>query len=192
MTMESKQYKMPVGPKAVAGFTLMEVLVTIVILSIGLLGVAGLQLNSLRGNQTALEASVAVTLAMEAVDRVRSNPPDRNQDPSSNNALLLPPRYQFIDAAGTDPGCIDTYCTEDETAQTDAYEWFTRLEELLPGGVGVICQDSTPDDGEGGSSATAWDPMCDRTSETFVVKVAWDHDRDPSTEFMVYRMSFIP
>lgn len=188
--MESNLYKPPVSNSSISGFTLMEVLVTIVILSIGLLGVAGLQLNSLRGNQNALESSVAVTLAAEAVDRVRANLPGvRNP---ITGALLAAPEYEFLDSAGSDPGCIGSYCTVAQIARTDAFEWFTSLETLLPGGVGVICQDSTPNDGAGGSTSTAWDPACDAVSETFAVKVAWDHDRDPSTDFLVYRMSFIP
>lgn len=187
--MDSRHHTMNAARKSIVGFTLMEVLVTIVILSIGLLGVAGLQLNSLKGNQNALDTSVAVSLAMEMVDRVRANPPDRN---AVTDDLILPPRYRFFDAPGSDPGCVGSLCNPDQMALTDAYEWFTRLEDQLPGGVGVICQDGTPNDGRGGSTATPWDPMCDSVTDTFVVKVAWDHDRDPATDFVVYRMSFIP
>ena len=171
------------------GFTLMEVLVTIVILSIGLLGVAGLQLNSLRGNQNAMETSVAVALAIEMVERVRANPPARD---ANGNFVNNPPRYQFLDSAGTNPACAGSFCTPDQIVLTDAFEWFTRLEDALPGGVGVICQDGTPNDGNGGSAATPWNPMCSGAGGIFVVKVAWDHDRDPSTDFSVYRLSFVP
>ena len=76
--------------------------------------------------------------------------------------------------------------------QKDAFEWITAIETQLPGGVGVICQDSTPEDGAGGSTTDPWDPMCDHTSETYAIKVAWDHDRNPNTPFTVYRMSFKP
>lgn len=160
---------------ASGGFTLMEVLVTVVILSIGLLGVASLQFNSLRGNQNALEASVAVALAMEGADRLRANTPGANS-------------YNLINAAGADPACIDTFCSVAQIAQTDAFEWISKIEELLPGGEGVICRDSTPADG---TSSTAHG--CDQaaTTKIFAVKVFWDHDRNAATPLMAYRMNLI-
>jgi type IV pilus assembly protein PilV len=173
-----------------AGFTLMEVLIAVVIFSIGLLGVAGLQLNSLRGNQMALESSIAASLAREGAERVRANLAGvRNP---TTNAFLPTQVYAFIDSAGTDPGCIGNGCTVAQIAQTDAFEWITAIEEQLPGGVGVICLDSTPNDGQGGTASNPWDPQCDGASQTFAVKVAWDHDKDASTPLVVYRMSFIP
>jgi type IV pilus assembly protein PilV len=188
MKMEIKYHKMPADRSSVAGFTLMEVLVTIVILSIGLLGIAGLQLNSLRGNQSALDSTVAVSLAVEMADRIRANPP---RNPNTGD-LLMTSNYLFLDAAGSDPGCINTLCNTNQVELTDAYEWFTKLEELLPGAEGVICRDSTPNDGTGGSTTSPWNPQCDGLSDVFAVKVAWDHDRDPDTDFMVYRTSLIP
>jgi type IV pilus assembly protein PilV len=175
-----------------AGFTLMEVLIAVVIFSIGLLGVAGLQLNSLRGNQLALESSIAASLAREGAERVRANLAGvRNT--KGENEFLSTQVYSFIDSAGADPGCISSGCsTTALIAQTDAYEWITTIEEQLPGGVGVICLDSTPNDGKDGTATKPWDPECDGTSETFAVKVAWDHDKDDSTPLVVYRLSFQP
>lgn len=59
--------------RRVSGFTLLEVLVAILVLSIGLLGLAGLQTHSLRNNHTAFLRSQAVALAYDALDRMRSN-----------------------------------------------------------------------------------------------------------------------
>lgn len=158
------------------GFTLMEVLITIVILSIGLLGVASLQFNSLRGNQNALEGSVAVALAMEGADRLRANAPGVSH-------------YNLINAAGTDPACISTICSVSQIAQTDAHEWISKIEELLPGGEGVICRDSTPADG-----TNSVQNGCEPNTNTpiFAVKVFWDHDRDATTGPVAYRMSLVP
>jgi type IV pilus assembly protein PilV len=171
-----------------AGFTLMEVLVTVVILSIGLLGVAGLQYNSLKGNKDAMHAAQAVVLAMEAADRVRANRPGVWNGNSPTNS-----EYDLITSAGTNPGCISSGCNTAQLAQTDAFEWITKVADQLPGGVGVICRDSTPYDGSGGSTADPWDPECDGVaSPQFAIKVAWDHDKDPSTVYQVFRMSLIP
>jgi len=55
------------------GFTLVEVLVAVVILSVGLLAVAGMQLNSMRGSNNALYRSQAVLGAEDVMDRMRAN-----------------------------------------------------------------------------------------------------------------------
>lgn len=185
--MDFKVNRAHISPKtSVSGFTLMEVLVTIVILSIGLLGVAGLQLNSLRGNQNALESSVAVALAMEGADRIRANLPGvRNP----NTGIADRTFYDLIDAAGSDPGCINSTCSIAQIAQLDAFEWITRLQEQLPGGEGVICRDSTPVDG---TSSAAHGCDQDPNTDIFAIKVWWDHDRNPATALVAYRMSLIP
>jgi type IV pilus assembly protein PilV len=56
-----------------AGFTLLEVMIAVVILSVGLLGMALLQSTSLRAAQTTNERSQATMLVYEMMDMVRSN-----------------------------------------------------------------------------------------------------------------------
>jgi type IV pilus assembly protein PilV len=56
------------------GFTLVEVMVTLFIIAIGLLGVAGLQLASIRSNQSALLRSQATLAAYALADRMRVDP----------------------------------------------------------------------------------------------------------------------
>lgn len=60
--------------KLAPGFTLVEVLVALVVLSIGLLGIASLQLSSLRWNNGAAKRSQATLLAYDILDRMRANP----------------------------------------------------------------------------------------------------------------------
>lgn len=55
------------------GATLIEVLVAMVILSIGLLGLAGLQATSIQSNQGAYYRSQATILAADITDRMRAN-----------------------------------------------------------------------------------------------------------------------
>jgi type IV pilus assembly protein PilV len=55
------------------GFTLVEALVALVVISIGLLGVAALQLTSLRSNHSSAMRSQATFLAYDIVDRMRAN-----------------------------------------------------------------------------------------------------------------------
>src|SRR5215475_1378096 len=56
------------------GFTLVEALVALVVLSIGLLGLAALQLTSLKGNHGSATRTQAVYLAYDIIERMRSNP----------------------------------------------------------------------------------------------------------------------
>ena len=58
------------------GFTLLEVLVAIVIVSIGLLAVAGMQTTAITANASAKDATVAIQLAEEMADRIRLNAGD--------------------------------------------------------------------------------------------------------------------
>lgn len=55
------------------GLTLVETLVALLVLSIGLLGLAGLQTSSLRFNNSALHRTQATALAYDVVDRMRAN-----------------------------------------------------------------------------------------------------------------------
>lgn len=56
-----------------AGVTLVEILVTVVLISVGLLGIAALQMASLRGNQEAHVRAQASVLAADILDRMRAN-----------------------------------------------------------------------------------------------------------------------
>lgn len=166
----------------------MEVLVTIVILSVGLLGVAGLQFGSLRGNQSAFHTSIAAALAADGADRLRANVPG-TIDPDTGTARTA---YDLITTAGTDPGCIDSGCTYAELAAHDAFEWISSIENQLPGGQGTICRDSTPFDGTGSDN-----PACDGNADAngmdvFAIKVWWDDDRDSATPRVAYRTSIVP
>jgi len=59
------------GPQG--GFTLLEVMIAVVIMSVGLLGMALLQSTSLRAAQTTNERSQATMLVYEMMDMVRAN-----------------------------------------------------------------------------------------------------------------------
>ncbi len=56
-----------------SGFTMVEVLVALVVLAIGLLGIAALYLNSLQSGRTAIYRTQAINLAADLADRIRMN-----------------------------------------------------------------------------------------------------------------------
>ena len=112
------------GPKTsgASGFSLIEVLVTLVILSFGLLGVAGLLVSGV-SNAAASEAmSKASQLAADMADRMRANPLVAL---SATSEYITP----YTDTAPTAPVTI---------AQRDKKEWLEALAAQLPQGDGKI------------------------------------------------------
>ena len=111
-----------------SGFTMVEVLVAIVILSFGLLGLAGLQADGLRNNTSAYMRSQATLVAYDMLDRMRANM-QGVKNGNYDNLLDTPP---------SDPDCVTTGCSVLQMAKNDAYEWSEKLAELLPSGQGKV------------------------------------------------------
>ncbi len=149
-------------PTKQAGFTLIEVLVSSLILSIGLLGVAGLQALSLKNNQSAYMRSQATAFAYDLADRMRSNVAGANAG-----------FYAPANAAARATCTTTTGCSSQQMAQNDVSEWLGALATNLPMGSGFVCIDSTPNDGTG-----VGNPACDGAGTQFSVKVWWDDNRD--------------
>lgn len=114
-----------------SGFSMMEILVTIVVLSIGLLGLAGLQVSGLRNNQSAYYRTVAMQQAYNVADRIRANAAGASAGD-----------YDSISGTATDPGCISTGCTPAQMAQYDQYRWNTDNAALLPSGTGTVTRNN--------------------------------------------------
>ncbi|HFD11294.1 MAG TPA: type IV pilus modification protein PilV [Crenotrichaceae bacterium] len=157
-----------------SGFTMVEFLVSILVLSIGLIGLAGLQVTSLRDNSRAYMRSQASVLASDLADRVRANP-------TINYTTVT---------ASENTGCLTTAgCSATQMAQQDLFEWNNNLPSELTSGEGVICFDSTPNDGTSAASAA-----CDGMGATFAIKIWWQ-DKQPDSSGTVatpqrYIMSF--
>lgn len=102
-----------------AGFTLLEVLVAIVLLSLGLLGYAGLQMASIKNSASAYQRSQATMLSYDIIDRMRVN---------SLQALA----GNYDTTIGASPGAGTT------VAAQDLADWKTRVSNTLPGGDAAI------------------------------------------------------
>jgi type IV pilus assembly protein PilV len=114
----------------IRGYTLIEVMVALVVLSIGLLGVAGLQLVGLRNNLSASSRTQASYLADDIIDRMRSNyAAARGPDGSGVPNL----QYQLT-MGGTAPAGTDPVAIADVTA------WLAEL-QTLPQAQGSISVD---------------------------------------------------
>jgi len=149
------------------GFTMIEVLVTVIILSIGLLGLAGLQATSLRNNQSAFLRSQATILAYDIADRIRAN-----------GTAAINGDYEFDSSNGLPVSVADcttsTGCSTAAMAQNDLANWSTAVTTLLPDGAGIVCLDSDPNLAG-----------CDGSGTQFVITISWTEIEDGSTSTFV-------
>ncbi|MGD8910875.1 MAG: type IV pilus modification protein PilV [Chromatiales bacterium] len=114
-----KVTRQPIKQHSNRGITLIEVLVTIIILSVGLLGLAGMHFHGLKNNQSSYFRSQATILAYSAFDAMRANREDAlNED------------YDIA---------IGTAASADGTvAKEDLVSWKAAMQAALPSGDGSI------------------------------------------------------
>lgn len=106
------------------GFTLVESLVALIVLSIGMLGIAALYLESMRAGRTALSRTQAVTLAADMADRIRANA-------TAGVAYAGAGGFNNCVAGGVD-------CTPAQMAAEDIQLWLDSIAASLPNGQGLI------------------------------------------------------
>ncbi|HEX9706476.1 MAG TPA: type IV pilus modification protein PilV [Steroidobacteraceae bacterium] len=111
-----------------AGFTMVEVLVALVVLAIGLLGIAALLLKSLQSGRTAVYRTQAVNLAADLADRIRMN-----RTAQAAYGTLFADAEVAIAACDTTGGCSDA-----DLAATDLSRWKATIGQFLPNGQGQV------------------------------------------------------
>jgi type IV pilus assembly protein PilV len=107
--------------RASRGFSLVEVLVALVVMAVGMLGIAALYVESLRAGRTSINRITAVTLAADMADRIQANP----------NAAAS----YAGNGPGADQGCVNGVgpCTPAQLAADDWFTWFQDVNNRLPG-----------------------------------------------------------
>ena len=102
------------------GVSIVEVLVALVIISVGMLGIAGLYLSSLQASRSANLRVLAVNLATDMADHVRAN----------KRGL---PNYKATSAqTGTSHDCSTVACSPKDLAENDIYVWKRAISAVLP------------------------------------------------------------
>lgn len=161
-----------------AGFTLVEILVSVLVLGIGLLGLAGLQTTGLKSNHSANLRTQATLLAYDMADRIRAN------KAGFDSGFYNKPTAK-------DNGCVyhgsaPSDCTPQQMAEHDALEWNATVAGELPQGVGIVCLDSTPADGGDTDADGAVDVSdsnehkCDNSGSLYAIKLWWVDEFDDS------------
>ncbi len=116
-------------PNESRGVSMLEVLITILIVSLGLLGMAGLVITGMKSNATAHYRSVATTQAHDIADRMRAN-----------LAGVRGGFYDAITASIPDSAedCIAAECDASQVAVFDHEQWNSINAAVLPDGTGTV------------------------------------------------------
>lgn len=116
------------GSRKQYGFSMLEVLITVLILSFGLLGMASMVTTGMKSNTTSHYRSVATQQTQDIADRMRAN--------------LTGVRSASYDALATSipvsSDCVAAGCDAAQMAVYDHAQWNTANSRLLPGGVGAV------------------------------------------------------
>jgi type IV pilus assembly protein PilV len=117
------------------GFSLIEILIALIVLSIGLLGHTKTLSVGLRATTDANLRTQATYLVNEMVERMRSNRPAAHSgyyaeiDYAGINCSINPAKICSEGVAGT-----AVECTTNELADEDSYHWLCQVQSTLPGG----------------------------------------------------------
>ena len=150
-----------------AGYVLLEALVAVVIAAVGFIGAARLQTFGLAMNNSAQVRQKAILLGYQMADRIRAN--QAGVTAHAYDSPVAGDTACLADAAG---------CTPVQLAGADMADWQTEIAVQMPGGVGVVCIDSTPDDGDAAA------PQCDGVGNVIAIKLWWS-DKVGSPRFVV-------
>ena len=151
------------------GFSMIEVMVTIVVVAFGLLGLASLVLRGLQAGSDSQNRTMAVKQTYDMADRMRSNP---NGVKAGNYNNLIPSGSSSTCAtllsairnggsgtpmvgAGSTPTCSGTGATYDNNC------WQLTNRQQLPSGAGAVCKEATEN----------W----------YAIFVSWDESRTGAT-----------
>ena len=103
------------------GFTLIEILVSLLIMTLGIVGVLKMQTQSLKSNQRAHFRTQADILSKDMLARMQANINEARQG-----------SYVAASKPGASPDCQTSACSETEIVTWDLYQWYEQVEQKLP------------------------------------------------------------
>lgn len=166
------QHKLTV-PRRQSGISLLEMMISLMILAVGLLGLAAMQSRSMMMNQSAHYRSVAADLAADLADRIRANRSPYLASTDAASAVPLPPSFATDVCPKPASGTTTFTCTQPSVggvarnaynAAADLAGWYALLQASLPGGDYSL----TSADAGGGALR-------------YTLTITWNDDRSAST-----------
>jgi type IV pilus assembly protein PilV len=125
------------------GMSLIEILVAMIIFSVGALAIAGLQVRSLKSNQSVDSRASATSLLSDIADRIRANPQGAINGDYSLTTSYTQQRTEITSGSVALPlpnncSTAAANCTPSQIAANDIEEWRLALNRGLPEGAGAI------------------------------------------------------
>ncbi|WP_431276153.1 type IV pilus modification protein PilV [Variovorax ureilyticus] len=152
-----------------AGFSLLEVLVSIIVFSLGLLGAVGMLMTSVRGTTESGSFTSAVNLVRELSEKARINKNVSSRNGEANLYLLADLKSRdALPKRGDSCVGFDAGCSQAELASWDLYQWVLRARNTLPDVRIAVCFD---DEVVSGERESTWD--CTLAGRNLVVKLGW-------------------
>jgi type IV pilus assembly protein PilV len=139
---------------------LVEALVSLVVISVGMIGVAALYGQGLNAGSTALYRTVAVNLAADMADRIRTN---RTAGAAYKTTTAATNKQCDVEPPETGPAVS---CSPADMAIQDRYRWKRQLDAQLPNPTGAINYDAST------------------TPPTYTIDVTW---QEPGLNPVTYR-----
>ncbi len=127
-----------------SGLSMIEVMVSLFIIALGLLGLAALQSRTLMYNQSAYQRTIAADLANDLAERIRANrtPILQDAEAAADAPLPMPPDFSRCTAATlaqTPPVCnVQLGGRATYLVEGDMIEWYLTLQNQLPGANFVL------------------------------------------------------
>jgi type IV pilus assembly protein PilV len=150
------------------GFTMIEVLISIVVLAVGVIGAARIHLAALRTAQHSSQQTVAIQIASEMAGRIRRT---TLQSDAMASVFLVDYRSE-AGTPGASVNCFEVGCSQVDMAQFEMAQWKQRLKSSLPHARLKICHDNRP--WNPASRELTWECApggTDRSS--LVIKLGW-------------------
>ncbi len=176
---KAKGFSKARGFSRASGFSLIELLIAVLVMAVGILGVAGLQVVSLQQNRSALFRAEAIQLGNGLLDRIRANP----------FATYAPVEIDAIPLS-TARDCITNGCSTDQMAEFDIASWKCSLNPQAANGTTyTICTTLGITKNSAASSSSLplgkGSLVVDEDTNTYTVTVQWVDNRAGNTKSIV-------
>ncbi|RQO33543.1 type IV pilus modification protein PilV [Herminiimonas sp. KBW02] len=168
---------------AADGFSLIEVLISIFVLTVGVIGAASMQLTALQTSRWSAFQTTALHLALEMADHIRSHSRQIQSGDMSNPYLAIdyqiPYHHPAINCYGR-----EVNCDAGELAQFEIALWLKRVSKELPAARVRVCRDMQPWDA--GRRRYTWN--CTESSGAnsnplIFIKIGWPEQNAADSDF---------
>lgn len=154
------------------GFSLVEVLVSMLVLAVGVIGAVGMQLAALRTTQQSVHQTSALHIASDIASSIHA----WNARKSQSDDVVFPEvdYNSLVEPTSATPAvsCFDKHCDAQALAEFKIYEWKKQVGAALPSGRIRVCYDITPWDAA--SKKLKWECSGDSGGAApLVVKIGW-------------------